>query len=128
MMDYKIVEKIIENASPEINRSLEISREEYEKRWSEVQAAMKQKGYELCYACGSELDRSDVAWLAGIFDPIIERYGILVPLRYWPAWALAANSMASNIIFFVFSDRIYRIDLMKLTLPNTTKGCGRYNF
>ncbi|MFQ6070370.1 MAG: M24 family metallopeptidase [Candidatus Aminicenantales bacterium] len=78
-MDFKTVEKIIEHADPQINRGLKISREEYIKRWRAVQAAMKEKGYDLCYACGSELDRSDIAWLVGIFDPIIERYGILIP-------------------------------------------------
>ncbi|MFH1612420.1 MAG: M24 family metallopeptidase [bacterium] len=74
-----IAAEIIEKTFPEIDLNISIEKEEYSQRWKKVQEVMKQKGYDLGYACGSELDRSDVAWLAGVFDPIIERYGILIP-------------------------------------------------
>jgi Xaa-Pro aminopeptidase len=57
---------------------------------------MKKKGYDLAYACGSELDRSDVAWLAGVFDPIIERYGILVPAGGRPV--VVAGSEGGHVV------------------------------
>jgi len=75
----QIAAEIIEGTKDKVNLGLRIERDEYKKRWTAVQDAMRMKGYGIAYACGSELDRSDVAWLAGIFDPIIERYGILVP-------------------------------------------------
>jgi Xaa-Pro aminopeptidase len=90
------LEEIIRTANPEIERSLEISKKEYRKRWTKVQKAMREKGYYLAYACGSELDRSDVAWLAGIFDPIIERYGILVPAEGTPV--VVAGSEGGHVI------------------------------
>ena len=88
-MKTQTIEKIIQACLPIVRRDSEIGREEYQKRWAKVQKAMAAKGYDLAYACGSELDRSDAAWLAGIFDPIIERYGVLVPARGRPvvtAW------------------------------------------
>jgi Xaa-Pro aminopeptidase len=80
-MSDHVIEKIISTHSPRIDRTVAIPRKEYARRWALVQEAMREKGYDLGYACGSELDRSDIAWLAGVFDPIIERYGILVPAR-----------------------------------------------
>jgi Xaa-Pro aminopeptidase len=90
------LEEIIQTANPEVERNLEISKKEYRERWTKVQKAMKEKGYDLAYACGSELDRSDVAWLAGIFDPIIERYGILVPSMGTPV--VVAGSEGGHVI------------------------------
>lgn len=78
------LERIVGVHAPRIRRELEIRKTEYERRWARVQKAMAARGYDLAYACGSELDRSDAAWLAGIFDPIIERYGVLVPVRGRP--------------------------------------------
>ena len=78
-MNLQVVDRIVQKYEPQINRELAITRSEYADRWRKVQTAMRLKGYDLAYACGSELDRSDVAWLAAIFDPIIERYGILIP-------------------------------------------------
>jgi len=78
-MSTATLEKIIAVHGPKIDRSVGIAKKEYAARWARVQKAMREKGYDLGYACGSELDRSDGAWLAGVFDPIIERYGILVP-------------------------------------------------
>ncbi len=95
-MKRDTIEEIIKSAAPEIDRSLEVSKKEYRERWQKVQKAMKQRGYDLGYACGSELDRSDVAWLAGIFDPIIERYGILVPAQGTPV--LVAGSEGGHVI------------------------------
>lgn len=77
-MRTPILNDIIAHFGPHVNRSLAITRQEYKERWKKVQQAMRRKGYDVAYACGSELDRSDVAWLAGVFDPIIERYGILI--------------------------------------------------
>ena len=90
------LEEIIQRATLEIERNLEISKKEYRERWTKVQKAMREKGYYLAYACGSELDRSDVAWLAGIFDPIIERYGILVPAEGTPV--VVAGSEGGHVI------------------------------
>ncbi len=89
-MNAAHLERIIDAHGPRVRRGLEIRRKEYERRWARVQKAMAARGYDLAYACGSELDRSDAAWLAGIFDPIIERYGVLVPARGRPV-ALAGS-------------------------------------
>jgi len=75
----KIAGQIIEETSPTINKDAQIPREEYEERWKKVQESMAMKRYDLLYVCGSELDRSDAAWLSGAFDPMIERYGVLLP-------------------------------------------------
>jgi Xaa-Pro aminopeptidase len=95
-MKTRTIEKIIETWSPRVDRTLEISKKEYAGRWALVQAAMKKKGYDLGYASGGELDRSDVAWLAGVFDPIIERYGILVPAEGKPV--VVAGSEGGHVI------------------------------
>lgn len=95
-MKLTAIEKIIEKADPEIDRELEVPKKEYKERWLKVQKAMREKGYDLAYACGSELDRSDIAWLAGIFDPIIERYGILVPAEGKPV--VVAGSEGGHVI------------------------------
>ena len=92
----RTVEAIVETWAPRVRRDLRIGRKEYEARWARVQAAMKKKGYDLGYACGSELDRSDVAWLAGVFDPIIERYGILVPAEGRPV--VVAGSEGGHVV------------------------------
>jgi Xaa-Pro aminopeptidase len=95
-MSGRKVEAIIEAHAPKIRRDLEISKAEYVRRWVRVQSAMRERGYDLAYACGSELDRSDVAWLAGVFDPIIERYGILVPAAGKPV--VVAGSEGGHVI------------------------------
>ncbi len=64
-MKTATIEKIIETHAPRIDSSLEIRREEYESRWAKVQKAMAAKGYDLAYACGSELDgRTRPGWPA----------------------------------------------------------------
>lgn len=63
-MKVKVIEEIIENFNPEIERHAAISKREYKERWQRVQNLMKEKGYDLAFACGSELDRSDIACLA----------------------------------------------------------------
>jgi len=95
-MNPEAIEKIIQTCNPKIRREVEISRKEYAARWARVQKAMREKGYDIGYACGSELDRSDVAWLAGVFDPIIERYGILVPAYGKPV--VVAGSEGGHVI------------------------------
>ena len=92
----RTIEAIVDTWAPRVRRDLRIGRKEYETRWARVQAAMKKKGYDLGYACGSELDRSDVAWLAGVFDPIIERYGILVPAEGRPV--VVAGSEGGHVV------------------------------
>lgn len=79
-----VAASVIAETKPLIDKSAEVKPEEYRRRWKTVQDAMRKKGYDVAYACGSEIDRSDVAWLAGIFDPIIERYGILIPVEGVP--------------------------------------------
>ncbi len=95
-MSSAAVEKIIEVHGPRIRREMEITKDEYARRWAKVQKAMAAKGYDLAYACGSELDRSDVAWIAGVFDPIIERYGILIPAKGKPV--VVAGSEGGHVI------------------------------
>lgn len=95
-MKGEVIEEIFRSTDPYIKRELEISQREYKERWTKVQSLMKDKGYDLAYACGSELDRSDTAWLAGIFDPIIERYGILVPKEGTPV--VIAGSEGGHVI------------------------------
>ena len=92
----RTIESIVETWGPRVDRDLRITKKEYAARWAKVQAAMRKKGYDLAYACGSELDRSDVAWLAGVFDPIIERYGILVPAAGTPV--VVAGSEGGHVI------------------------------
>jgi Xaa-Pro aminopeptidase len=75
----RLADDIVAKHAPLVNRARGITAAEFRKRWTAVQKAMAAKGYDLLYAAGSELDRSDAAWLAGIYDPIIERYGVLVP-------------------------------------------------
>jgi Xaa-Pro aminopeptidase len=91
-----VIEEIVRTHARTINRELRITKKEYAARWAAVQAAMRPKGYDLAYACGSELDRSDVAWLAGVFDPIIERYGILIPAAGQPV--VVAGSEGGHVI------------------------------
>ncbi len=92
----EIAAKTIEETLPLVNLAVQVEAEEYRDRWARVQAAMKEKGYDLAYACGSELDRSDVAWLAGVFDPIIERYAILIPAEGTPV--VLAGSEGGHVI------------------------------
>ena len=75
---------IIDREMDNIDFSVRIDRDDYKRRWSDVQAAMTAKGYDVGYACGSELDRSDVAWLTGFYDPIVERYAVIVPASGTP--------------------------------------------
>lgn len=95
-MRDSILNDIIAHFESHVNRSLVITKQEYKKRWKKVQQAMRRKGYDLAYACGSELDRSDVAWLAGVFDPIIERYGILIASQGKPV--VVAGSEGGHVI------------------------------
>ena len=95
-MKTQTIEKIIQAYLPLVERDFEIGRQEYQKRWAKVQKEMAAKGYDLAYACGSELDRSDAAWLAGIFDPIIERYGVLIPAKGRPV--VTAGSEGGHVI------------------------------
>lgn len=87
---------IVEEYVGVVNRSLKIPREEYEQRWRRVQDSMAVKGYSLLYVCGSELDRSDAAWLAGIFDPMIERYAVILPLDGRPV--ILAGSEGGHVL------------------------------
>jgi Xaa-Pro aminopeptidase len=95
-MNCRTVEAIVETHGPRIRRDLAVAQEEYAARWARVQKALRVRGYDLAYACGSELDRSDVAWLAGVFDPIIERYGILVPAQGRPV--VVAGSEGGHVV------------------------------
>jgi Xaa-Pro aminopeptidase len=92
----EIAGQIIEETAPSINRSIHIPREEYAARWKKLQEAMSAKGYDLLYVCGSELDRSDAAWLTGAFDPMIERYGALLPSEGKPV--ILAGSEGGHVL------------------------------
>ena len=91
-----LVDGLIQRHGRAIDRALHVTRSEYARRWKLVQGAMRDRGYDVAYACGSELDRSDIAWLAGIFDPIIERYGILIPVSGRPV--VVAGSEGGHVI------------------------------
>lgn len=92
----QIAGRIADKALGKVDFSVKLTRADFRKRWSEVQAAMKKKHYDLAYACGSELDRSDCAWLAGVFDPIIERYGVFVPAEGKPI--IVAGSEGGHVM------------------------------
>jgi len=87
---------MVEEYAPSIDKSLQISREEYETRWMNLQDSMAAKGYDLLYVCGSELDRSDAAWLVAAFDPMIERYSVLIPLEGKPV--VLAGSEGGHVL------------------------------
>ncbi|MBM3312059.1 MAG: M24 family metallopeptidase [Candidatus Aminicenantes bacterium] len=95
-MSLLSLEAIVDAQGPRVGRNLAVSRAEYGRRWAKVQRLLRERGYDLAYACGSELDRSDVAWLAGIFDPIIERYGVFVPASGRPV--VVAGSEGGHVI------------------------------
>ena len=91
-----IASGIIEDTLPSVDHSVKIRREEYAQRWKKVQRAMGDRGYDFLYVCGSELDRTDAAWLAGVFDPIIERYGVLLPSEGVPV--VLAGSEGGHVL------------------------------
>ncbi len=92
----EVAARLVEEAYPQMDFSLRITREEYAVRWQTVQAAMRAQGYTVLYVCGSELDRSDIAWLAGVYDPIIERYGLLLPVAGRPI--ILAGSEGGHVL------------------------------
>ncbi|MEM2122089.1 MAG: M24 family metallopeptidase [Candidatus Bathyarchaeia archaeon] len=117
----EVVAKVVEEFKSTVDVSIQIDKNEYKGRWRKVQEAMDAKGYDSIYICGSELDRSDVAWLAGVFDPIIERYGALLPRDGSPIILAgpegghvieeAAERSGAEVIFlrdFQISDEEYR--------------------
>ncbi len=95
-MNIQILENIVDAFEAQVDRALKITKTEYHQRWRKVQQKMREKGYDLAYASGSELDRSDIAWLAGVFDPIIERYGIFIPVQGKPV--VLAGSEGGHVI------------------------------
>src|SRR3990172_1004852 len=92
----KIAGEIADKTLPEIDVNLVITQEEYRQRWQKIQAKLKEKGYDVGYACGSEMDRSDIAWMAGVFDPIVERYGILIGTEGPPV--ILAGSEGGHVV------------------------------
>jgi len=92
----RLADDIVARHAPLVDRARGITAAEFRKRWAAVQKAMAVKGYDLLYVAGSELDRSDAAWLAGIYDPIIERYGVLVPRSGTPL--AVAGSEGGHVI------------------------------
>jgi len=93
---FETAREVVEETRPLVDLDVAIDRDEYERRWKMVQRAMEDREVDLVYACGSELDRSDAAWLVGIFDPIIERYGVLVPADGRPA--ILAGSEGGHVL------------------------------
>src|SRR3990172_5025567 len=55
----RVAGRIVDETISEIDFSVRVTRADFRRRWRTVQDAMKEKGYDLGYACGSELDRSD---------------------------------------------------------------------
>jgi len=95
-MNARLADQIVERPAPRVDRARGITAREFKARWAAVQRIMAARGYDLLYVAGSELDRSDAAWLAGIYDPIIERYGVLVPRRGTPL--AVAGSEGGHVI------------------------------
>lgn len=91
-----VASEIIEETAPEIDKSIQVTPEEYRARWRRVQETMAEKGYDLLYICGSELDRSDAAWMAGIYDPMIERYAVMLPIEGEPV--ILAGSEGGHVL------------------------------
>ena len=92
----RVAGNIVADTLPGMDFSVAVPRRDYARRWRRVQTAMKAKGYTLGFACGSELDRSDGAWLSGVFDPIIERYAVLLPVDDRPV--ILAGSEGGHVI------------------------------
>ena len=92
----RIAGRIVDETSPTIDSSVKVERADFRRRWRTVQARMKEKGYDLAYACGSELDRTDVAWLAGFYDPIVERYAVVLPAEGRPV--LLAGCEGNHVV------------------------------
>ncbi len=88
--------EVIKETKADVDLRVAVPKKEYPHRWEMLQEAMKDNDVDLAYACGSELDRSDVAWLVGAFDPIIERYGVLVPSEGTPA--ILAGSEGGHVM------------------------------
>jgi len=93
---YEAAIEVIGKSRKQVDPRIQISTKEYRHRWDMLQQAMRDKELDLAYACGSELDRSDVAWLVGAFDPIIERYGVLVSSEGTPA--ILAGSEGGHVM------------------------------
>jgi len=91
-----IASQILEETRPLVDNSIQVKKEEYHRRWKIVQESMEKEGYDLLYVCGSELDRTDAAWLVSIFDPMIERYGVIVPKEGTPV--VLAGSEGGHVI------------------------------
>ncbi len=91
-----LLDRIVARHAPAADRGLRVGKPEYAARWRRLQEAMAGRGYDLVYVCGSEIDRSDAAWLAGVFDPIIERYGVLVPAKGVPV--VVAGSEGGHVV------------------------------
>jgi len=72
------VRAIIAETLPRIDSSIRIVPDEFSRRWVAIQAELRRRGFDLGYVSGSELDRSDGGWVAGIYYPQIERYGIFI--------------------------------------------------
>ena len=77
----EVAAAIVEETYPQLDFSLRIDPSEYEERWGRVQHALAESGFTLGFTCGSELDRSDIAWLAGADNPIVERYALAIGLQ-----------------------------------------------
>ena len=117
----RIAGRIVNDVIGDVDFSIRVTRADYRRRWRQVQAAMAEKGYDVGYACGSELDRTDVAWISGFFDPIVERYAVLLPVSGRPVVLAgceghhvvkeAADASGSDICVlreFQISDEEYR--------------------
>jgi len=92
----RIAGHIVDQTIGGVDSSVRITRADFRRRWKIVQDALKAKGYDLGYACGSELDRTDVAWLAGFYDPIVERYAVVVPAEGKPV--LLAGCEGNHVV------------------------------
>jgi len=92
----KLVRNIVAEAARRIDTDVMIKPAEFRQRWKKVQKAIKKEGFDCAYMTGSELDRSDVAWLAGVYYPQIERYGAFIATSGVPV--VVAGSEGGHVV------------------------------
>ncbi|MFQ6115115.1 MAG: M24 family metallopeptidase [bacterium] len=92
----RLIRPIIAEALPQVDCFIQIMQEEFAKKWAALQAELKQAGFDLGYITGSELDRSDGGWIAGIYYPQIERYGVFIGQEEVPV--VVAGSEGGHVV------------------------------
>ncbi|MBM4047742.1 MAG: aminopeptidase P family protein, partial [Planctomycetes bacterium] len=92
----RLVRHIVARAKPHVDTSLLIGEAEFKERWQATRAELQRRGFDLAYATGSELDRSDCGWLAACYYPQIERFGVFIGTSGTPV--VVAGSEGGHVI------------------------------